>query len=70
MSDDAQITITEDWFNVIELHHAPDRWEGRRQILRGRTIERRRNGSVARDETYDLVVIEHPEPDRPWWRFW
>lgn len=63
---DPTFTITEDFFNVIELHHAPSRWEGRREISRGRTIERRRDGTVVRDETYDIgVVIEWPEPEPP-----
>lgn len=66
--DEMTFTITEDFFNVIELHDAPSRWEGPyREVKRGRTIERRRDGSVARDETYDLVVLEWPQPEPSWW---
>jgi len=50
MSD--TIRITEDFFNRIELHETfrvdPDgsMWFG------GRTIERRRDGTIVRDETH------------------
>lgn len=55
------ITITEDFFNVIELHSL-EKIEGNDLILGGRTIERRRDGTVVRDETTWNVRVENGAP--------
>lgn len=49
-SDNVTFTITEDFFNVIELHEAQC-IVGVDLLLGGRCIERRRDGTVVRDET-------------------
>lgn len=72
------LTITEDFFNTIELHEAPPHVEGNVLHLRGRTVERRRDGTVVRDETRDtgVCILNWEEcahmfgvqpPRRSWW---
>lgn len=55
--DNQTITLTEDFWNHLELSSV-ERVEGRDLILGGRTIERRLDGTVVRDETtWNLRLI-------------